>query len=203
VGTDIGVRSLPRRVSPVGPAPSAPLGREELALSDSPARPEPANAIDPTVAAIVRHKACRLVGRAGLRPQDREDLEQQLVVHILEQLQRFDPARGTWPAFVQRLVERFGQNLVRSLRAHKRNSGPLAQLFEEEPAGAEQAPDLDLTEALVQLPEDLRAVAELLVTQTQTVAGAARTLGVSRSTVHARVRELRSRRELKKLLPDP
>jgi RNA polymerase sigma-70 factor (ECF subfamily) len=172
-------------------------------LSDSPTRPESASAIDPTVAAIVRRKACRLVGRAGLRPQDREDLEQQLVLHILEQLKRFDPALGTWPAFVQRLVERFGLNLVRSLRARKRNSGPLAPLPEEGHPGPEKppVPDLDRTEALAQLPEDLRAVAELLVTES--VTGAARELGVSRSTVHARVRELRSRRELKKLLPDP
>jgi DNA-directed RNA polymerase specialized sigma24 family protein len=171
-------------------------------LFDSPDRLVPANPIDPTVAAIVRHKACRLVGRAGLRPQDREDIEQQLVLHILEQLEQFDPARGTWPAFVQRLVERFGKNLIRSLRAGKRDSGPLAPLPEEGPAGPENppAPDLDRAEALAQLPEDLRAVVELLVTES--VKGAARELGVSRSTVHARVRELRSRRELKKLLPE-
>ena len=168
-------------------------------MSESQKRPAPAEAIDPTVAAIVRRKACRLVGRAGLRPQDREDIEQQLVLHILEQLEQFDPARGTWPAFVQRLVERFGKNLIRSLRAQKRTSGLLAPLPEAGPADAPVPEGLDLTEALARLPEDLRAVAELLVTRT--VAGAARALGVSRSTVHARVRELRSRRELKKLLP--
>ena len=173
-------------------------------MSEPQKRPDPARAIDPTVAAIVRRKACRLVGRAGLQPQDREDIEQQLVLHILEQLERFDPARGTWPAFVQCLVERFGKNLVRSLRAAKRDSGPLAALPEEGPPGPGQplaAETLELTEALAHLPEDLRAVAELLLTRT--VAGTARALGVSRSTVHARVRELRSRRELKSYRPDP
>ncbi len=173
-------------------------------MSDTPDRPEPASAIDPTVAAIVRRKARRLVGRAGLRPQDRADLEQQLVLHILEQFQQFDPARGTWPAFVQHLVQRFGQNLLRSLWAHKRASGPLAPLPEDGPPDAEEpAPPeaLDLTEALARLPEDLRAVAELLTTRT--IADTARELGASRATIHARVRELRSRRELKKLLPDP
>jgi DNA-directed RNA polymerase specialized sigma24 family protein len=172
-------------------------------LSDLHQGPDPDNPIDPTIAAIVRRKACRLVGRAGLQAQDREDIEQQLVVHILEQLDRFDPARGEWPAFVQRLVERFGRNLVRSLRAAKRRGPPLAPLPDEGPGRdpAATAAALDLAAALAKLPEDLRAVAELLTTET--VSDAARILGHARSTVHARIRELRSRSELKALLRDP
>jgi DNA-directed RNA polymerase specialized sigma24 family protein len=174
-------------------------------VSETQKRPEPTNAIDSTIAAIVRRKACRMVGRAGLLPQDREDIEQELVLHILKQLKQYNPARGTWPAFVQCLVERFGKNLIRSLHAAKRKGGPLAPLSEEGPSVPERPPvapeQFDLAEALMQLPEDLRAVAELLTTET--VADTARALGISRATVHARVRELRSRRELKKLLPNP
>ncbi len=192
------------RVCPVAVSTPPLPGWGELALSDPNNCPDPNNPIDSTISTIIRRKAGRLVGRAGLQTQDRKDIEQQLILHILGQLKEFDPKEGTWPAFVQRLCQRFGSNLVRALQAAKRNGGPLAPLPEEFPARREEpSPDaaLDLAEALAKLPEDLRQVAELLMTRT--VRDTARVLGISPSTVHARIRELRSRSELKKLIDNP
>ena len=149
--------------------------------------------IDPTVAAIIRRKANRMVGRSGLCPQDRDDLEQQLTLHVLERRARFQADRGTWPAFVQRLVERAGENIVRARRAAKRRTGPLEPLTAAVPGAGDEAEGRAraVAAAIPTLPDDLRVVAELLLTET--VAGAARVLGVSRATVYARLREIRVR----------
>ncbi|MBP3954802.1 sigma-70 family RNA polymerase sigma factor [Gemmata sp. G18] len=173
-------------------------------MSDSHRRPDPDNPIDPTVAGIIRRKAARLVGSAGPYVSDREDVEQELVLHVLERVRRFDPDRGTWPAFVQCLVERFGHNWARARRAAKRAGGPLDLLPRDVPEHrprAEPGAGLDLAEALARLPEELRDIAELLTTET--VAGAARTRGVSRSAMYVWVYELRDRPELQKLVPEP
>jgi DNA-directed RNA polymerase specialized sigma24 family protein len=165
-------------------------------VSDPQTRPVGDDPIDPTVAAIIPNKAYRMIGLAGLRPQDRADIEQELAFEVLAHRDRFDPARGTWPAFARRLVERFGNNLVRFRRAAKRDGGPHAPLPDEvlSPGGGDTGGRaLDVAEALAALPPRLRAVAELLMTQN--VTDAAEALGVSRSTVYARLRELRGRTE--------
>jgi DNA-directed RNA polymerase specialized sigma24 family protein len=165
-------------------------------VSDPQARAVAGNPIDPAVAAIIRNKAFRMIGLAGLRPQDRADVEQELTFELLTRRDRFDPARGTWPAFARRLVERFGDNLVRFRRAAKRDGGPHAPLPDEVPApggGGADGRTLDVAAALAMLPPGLRAVAELVMGGS--VTDAAEALGVSRSTVYARLRELRGRTE--------
>ncbi|WP_439630594.1 sigma-70 family RNA polymerase sigma factor [Gemmata sp.] len=150
----------------------------------------------PRVAAIIKAKAARLAARAGLRPQDREDLEQELALHVLERRDRFDPARGTWPAFAHRLAERFASNFLRARRAAKRDGGPLAPLTADVPGPEPGDPELpaEVARALAGLPDDLRAAAELVMAAT--VAEAARKLGVARSTVYARLAELTGRAEV-------
>jgi DNA-directed RNA polymerase specialized sigma24 family protein len=171
-------------------------------LSDSPGGLNPNNPIDPTVAAIIRSKASRLVGRAGLRVQDRDDLVQQLTLHVLERQSRFDSARGTWAAFVWRLVEWHGENLIRARRAAKRDGGPLVLLSDAVPAPDEDGTAQTVHAALAALSEELRDVAVQVLT-TGSVAGAARALGVSRATVTARLREIRERIEFRELGGNP
>lgn len=157
---------------------------------------DPDNPIDPVVAGIIRAKANRMVGRAGLRPQDRADLEQELALRLLERRHRFDAARGPWPAFARRVVENAGTNALRFRARAKRASGPTEPLTEGVPAPDDaeaRARAADLGRALNALPAELRAVAELLTTHT--VTAAARALGVSRSTVYARLRAIRDRPE--------
>ena len=45
-------------------------------------------------ASFIRYKATRLVGRAGIRPCDQEDVEQELRLHLVQRFPKFDPARA-------------------------------------------------------------------------------------------------------------
>ncbi|MBP3954763.1 sigma-70 family RNA polymerase sigma factor [Gemmata sp. G18] len=132
-------------------------------MSDDHTRPGSDDPIDPIIARIIRHKANRMIGRAGLQPQDREDLEHDLVVRVLEQRERFAPARGTWAAFVWRVVERAGDNVLRARGRTKRAPRPAKPEPESAsaPDRAEQAArTADLARALGTLPDDLRATVE-------------------------------------------
>jgi RNA polymerase sigma factor (sigma-70 family) len=163
-------------------------------VSDSPPRGGEVNPTEPAVAAIIARKARSLVGRAGLRHQDRDDLVQELTLQVLARRDQYEPSRGTWPGFVKRLVERLGNNLVRDRLAAKRYGGPHRPLGEPIPAPHDPRADsraLDVAEALGTLPPDLRVVAELLMTRA--VTEVAEVLGVARSTVYARLREIRER----------
>ncbi len=186
-------RSLRARPRP-GSCPPLPPGREELTLSDDHTRPGSDDPIGPAVARIIRYKANRMIGRAGFRPQDREDLEHDLVLRVLEQRHRFAPGRGTWPAFVWRVVERAGDNVLRSRGRTKRATRPTKPVPESAPApdrAEEGARTADLARALEALPDDLRATVELV--RAHGVAGAARVLGISRPAVYARLRRVRAR----------
>lgn len=172
-------------------------------MSDSPKGPDPNNPIDEAVAALIKRKAARMVGRAGLRVQDREDLEQQLAQHVLERRGSYNPRRGTWSAFVRRVVERHGENLIRARRAAKRYGGALGSPTDE-PIGHGDDAEVHartVAAALATLPAELRRVAELVMAGT--VTGAARTLGISRSTVYARLREISTRPEFQEFGDDP
>lgn len=163
-------------------------------MSDSVSSPKPDDPLDPAAAAIIKSKARRLVGRAGLRAQDRVDLEQELTLHVLQRRPRFNPKRGSWAAFVRRVVKYYGENLVRDRRTAKRYGGPTDPLTDEIPARDESdAIARAVRAAVAELPAELREVAELVLSGS--VAAAARELGVSRSTVYARLREIRSRTE--------
>ncbi|AMV25157.1 RNA polymerase sigma factor [Gemmata sp. SH-PL17] len=163
-------------------------------MSDDHTRPGSDDPIGPAVARIIRYKANRMIGRAGLRPQDREDLEHDLVVRVLEQRHQFAPARGTWPAFVWRVVERAGDNVLRARGRTKRAARLTKPVPESAPApdrteGA--ARTADLARALEALSDDLRATVEHVLVHG--VAGAARVLGISRPAVYARLRKVRAR----------
>lgn len=171
-------------------------------MSDSVTSPKPNDPLDPASAAIIKSKARRLVGRSGLRAQDRADLEQELSLHVFQKRPRFNPRRGSWTAFVRRVVERYGENLVRARRTAKRYGGPTDPLTDAVPARDENdARARAVLEAVAGLPAELREVAELVLSGS--VAAAARELGVSRSTVYARLREIRFRTEFAELDPDP
>jgi len=160
----------------------------------------------------IRNKARRLIGRAGLRPQDREDLEQELFLKTFRRLSSCGPKKAQSPAFVATLVGHLGANLLRDRRAGKRRArirslasvvasadGPTelaAALGPREyddrrgrhPRGDEDLARLaaDVRAVLAALPDDLRAVAERLMRQS--IAEAARDLGVARTTLYEKIR---------------
>lgn len=152
---------------------------------------------------IIRRKIKQLVGRAGFTRQDREDLEQELVLRLLQSLNLFDSKRGHLNVFVTTVIERAVAMIVRERLAKKRDGGVVRSIDQEQTkAGASPEPvdprpsdqaafDLasDLAEVLARLPDDLRALAERL--KDQSVSQAARDLGVPRTTLQRQVQRLR------------
>ena len=49
---------------------------------------------------LIRVKAKQIVRRPGFSRSDQEDIEQDLVVHLLCQAERFDPERGSLNTFM-------------------------------------------------------------------------------------------------------
>jgi RNA polymerase sigma factor (sigma-70 family) len=168
--------------------------------------------LSPQVWRAVRRKARQLVGRAGVRPLDREDIEQELALHLWQALRNFNPEAGSPGAFVATVLARAGHSLLRRRNSRKRGKGhvhcSLTNEYED-PEGNimgdqtdlvlcdadrphEIAFDLahDVDVVLAQLPPHLRQLAEDL--KRQKVSEIARRTGVSRSTIYTRIAELRS-----------
>ena len=50
--------------------------------------------IDEYAVRIIKYKARQLVGRVGFTESDREDLEQEMILDLLQRLPKYDPARA-------------------------------------------------------------------------------------------------------------
>ena len=160
---------------------------------------------------LVHHKARQIVGKAGYTQSDVEDIEQDLILDLLERLPKFDAAKAKYSTFVTRLVERKISNLLRDrlaeMRDHRREVCSLndeIDIGDDEPVQrsatisqdeydlrtgkynrpAEERADLalDVTMLLEDLPAELRAVAEKLMTNT--ITEVAQQLGMPRSTFY-------------------
>lgn len=170
---------------------------------------------------IIKKKVRQIIGRAGFRKQDREDLEQELLTRLLQSLKSFKPDVAHRKAFVTAVVERDVANILRDKQAEKRDhrrigslhvmievteDGPteLAETIGDrefnarrcrDPRSAEDLAQLasDLAEVAAALPDDLRNLAERL--KTQSISSIAREIGVPRTTLNDTVRRLRQRFE--------
>lgn len=145
---------------------------------------------------LIRRKARKLAGCRLFPEMDLDDLVQELTYQLLRALARYDPARPAGP-FVATVVGRAAAQLVRERLAAKRAAGapvPIGSdpgMVDPPDPGAAGDADLriDVAEALAELPDGLRAVAELLLTRT--VAEAARERGVPRSSFMRDVERVR------------
>lgn len=149
-------------------------------------------------ARLIRFKA-RMLGRhRAFARDDREDIEQDLWLDLLERLPKYDPARASLSTFVARVVERRVVSLIRYRSAEKRSA------FREEcslddrvldadgrdTARHETTPEVsndparlrelerDMAHVMAHLPDDLRAIALALAFGTQNAVGPE--LGLSR-----------------------
>lgn len=153
------------------------------------------NPLGPVVRALVKAKARRMIGRAGLTTQDRPDLEQELIVKLIEGLGKYDEARGTWPAFARTVIGRAGANVLRHRTAACRDGAREQPLAADVPAPEPVEVPTDpaaVRAAVEQLTGELRTAAEVLLAGPGTIAAVAHALGVSRDTARARVRALRT-----------
>lgn len=167
---------------------------------------------------IVRRKVKQLTRRPEFSDQDREDLEQDLFVRVVQSLQRYDSQQGHINVFVTTVVERYVANLIRDRKVAKRTSLGIASLNvmvdinDEGPTefaqtigdreldsrlGRERLPQpevdqlaIDLAEVIATLPEPWRRLLELR--KTLSMPEAAREMGIPRTTLNdwmARIRE--------------
>jgi RNA polymerase sigma-70 factor (ECF subfamily) len=170
---------------------------------------------------IIRRKVKQLFGRAGFTQQDREDLEQELFVRVLQSLPRFNPEVAHRNKFITTVVERYVANILRNKQAEKRDHRRISSLnvmvkiTEEGPTElAQNIGDreldarigrhrrteeelaqltLDLAEAMSTLPDAWRMLLELR--KSRTMQEVADEMGVPRTTLNDWMRRIRQRFE--------
>jgi hypothetical protein len=54
---------------------------------------------------LIRYKTRRLIGQAGYTRSDQEDIEQDLSIHLRQQLPKHDPRKGTLKTFVNTVLD--------------------------------------------------------------------------------------------------
>lgn len=173
--------------------------------------------IDAYAADLIRHKARQLVGKAGLTENDRQDLEQELMIDLLSRMKHFNPAKGKKTTFMTRIVERRISNILEARFAQCRDWRKCtASLNDPIPGGDDDSTEhieqvssdgqmghqgretieqrqndicFDVDRVIATLPEDLQELCEKL--QSSNMAEIAREMGVPRSTLYGKLTKLR------------
>ena len=173
--------------------------------------------IDAYAADLIRHKARQLVGKAGLTENDRQDLEQELMIDLLSRMKHFNPAKGKKTTFMTRIVERRISNILEARFAQCRDWRKCtASLNDPIPGGNDDSTErieqvssdgqmghqgretieqrqndirFDVDRVISALPEDLQELCEKL--RSSNMAEIAREMGVPRSTLYGKLTKLR------------
>lgn len=153
--------------------------------------------IDPEVHDLVRKKARRLGKAFGLDHQEREDLEQDLLLRLLKALVRYDPAEGKLIAFAHGVSDRWYLAKTRALgRAGRRaQTGLLGDSdhiieSEEPPPGYLNGARAEAADVLDVLPPDLAEIARAVTRDP--VAVVAERMGLHRGTVHRKLAQAKA-----------
>ena len=186
--------------------------------------------IDPQIACQIRCTAARMIGKAGLIHQDREDLEQELTAHLLSRIARFNPRRSSLDTFITRLLDNAAASIIVARKREKRDWRRAAQSLDEDVENEEgelqpllelldleqglkgdplaheahrerQALRIDLERVMATLSEQERQICMLLMQEKSRQV--ARRLGLPRATLYDLTIKLRERFEaagLKKYL---
>jgi RNA polymerase sigma-70 factor, ECF subfamily len=162
------------------------------------------------VSSLIRHVAHALSRSTGFSASDREDIEQEIRIDLLKKVTKFDPSRSSPCTFAARVIQSNKKSMRRAIRRQKRdatdqvsidaimddgrggNPTTLAQTIEESDGRrhtGQRMPNatelhqlkLDVAEANINLPAELRQMAALLSHVRPFVA--AHVMGVSRRSV--------------------
>lgn len=68
---------------------------------------------------LAKFKTRRLAELTSMTIDDQEDLEQELILHILQCWPQFDPERGTVKTFISRVLDNKLRNILERQRTHK------------------------------------------------------------------------------------
>jgi RNA polymerase sigma-70 factor (ECF subfamily) len=166
---------------------------------------------------LIRERVKRLIGRHGFTASDRDDLEQDMTLHLLECLRRQQQLIDAPEGFFRKVIARHAVTLIRRRKAEKRDHRRLNSLHEkvldEDGEYVERARTIpedhtqsrlqtaprsrledvelvhDVAAVLAKLPPDLRDLCERL--KDHSVAEVARQLGVPRRTLRDTIGRLR------------
>jgi DNA-directed RNA polymerase specialized sigma24 family protein len=77
--------------------------------------------IDEYAVRIIKYKARQLVGRVGFTESDREDLEQEMLMDLLQRLPKYNPDRAQRNTFIARVVEHKIATIIEARKAGLRD----------------------------------------------------------------------------------
>lgn len=161
--------------------------------------------------AAAAYHARKVARTMRLSDVDREDVEQDILLVLLERRHFFDPARGAWSSFADRVARQAAQGVADEIGAERRvrggsldqpagddGSATLGELMEADQSPSHDAEhDLQLPLALAGfvagLPDELALVARLSLLEDGDLAEAQRGSGLSTSEFYRRLREVRYR----------
>lgn len=166
---------------------------------------------------LVGVKARQIIGKAGLRWSDLQDIRQDLLLYLVGRLSEYDRRRGPVEAHATMLITTAVAMLLRRRRAQARGKPPVSldgtsdqermtawhlsptdrdRRLGVRPRATQDFAEIrmDLADAMASLPADLRALSCLLV-QGETEASVARLSGRSRRQVHKEVEAIRAHLE--------
>jgi hypothetical protein len=139
----------------------------------------------------VRQLVSDMIGRCGFTCQDRDDLEQELKLHVLCKQSVFDPGRGTQITFRENVLASKAASMFRHRVAQKRDRRRESDedpyelpIIDERQAEVPVDLCIDVRAALSSLPKELRPVANLLMKVNESKA--ARLLNMTRAQVRHR-----------------
>lgn len=180
--------------------------------------------IDEYAVQIIKYKARQLVGRVGFTESDREDLEQEMLMDLLQRLPKYNPDRAQRYTFIARVVEHKIATIIEARKAGLRDyrlcNCSLNDRLEDEEGGSVERMEtidqedylrrtgrqsrpaselrdlsLDVRNAIEKLQPDLRELCRRL--DTDTVTEISRDTGIPRGTIYGFIKKLRYLRRLR------
>lgn len=174
--------------------------------------------LDAYSVAMIRYKSRKLIGHFGMSESDREDIEQELAIHLWQRLSQHDPARGSVKTFINCVLDNRVKGIIKSrtnsafdpkMHAYSLDAaieagdsdevtkGDIIDMDEYRiTLGNATRPMMELTEIRVDvlrvvesLPPNLRRVCEAL--SHASVAAAAKELGIGRDKLYDIMRDVR------------
>jgi RNA polymerase sigma-70 factor, ECF subfamily len=174
--------------------------------------------IDPTIILSVRAHARRLSRTNALPGMEVEDIEQELMLHVLRRLGYFDPTRASFPTFIDRIVKNRAAALSEAVRTQKRGFRTAIVLFTDLEANSETGTEPpadrigahqhlwggcegiseeaamlrhDLSRLIGTLPDSLRQCCHWLIEDS--FGDVCQRTGLARGSIHSRINTLRRR----------
>jgi RNA polymerase sigma factor (sigma-70 family) len=155
-----------------------------------------------TLLAQAAYQARRVARTMRLSASERDDVEQNIRLALLERRRYFEPSRGPWIAFAHRVARQAAQSAADEIGAERRRQAePLADDIADlgqsdsvvPPMSGEINLALSLERVLACLSEEERAVCLLALSEDGDLAEAQRRSHLSTSTFYRILREIRLR----------